>query len=239
MYYAIVSDIHSNLQAFTSVLFEIKKRTPDKIISPGDIVGYGANPSECLKLATEHCDEIVMGNHDQAVEDIKLREWFHPEAREAIEWTAGILSNGEKALIRAWTRLVMDEPEGITIAHGSPKEPEEYHYVFDSDEAIPVFRYFPTRICLIGHTHVPSLFSSTGEAAYLKEGKHALDPKARYLINPGSVEQHRDKNPKTSFAFYDSEKFELEIVRLDYENQKAAEKIRKAGLPIFLAERLL
>ena len=239
MYYAVVSDIHSNLEAFETVLAEIKRRKPDKIISPGDIVGYGANPSECLKLVSENCDEIVMGNHDQAIEDISLRDWFHKDARTAIEWTAGILSTEEKKLIQAWTRMVIDESNGVTIVHGSAHEPEEYHYVSGSEEALKSFPHFPTRVCFIGHTHVPSIFSDGGKTSYLSAGLYQLNSKDRYVINSGSVGQPRDRNSMTSFALYDSAKLELEIVRLAYDNKTAAQKIRQAGLPAYLADRLL
>lgn len=239
MYCAVVSDIHSNLEAFEAVLREIEKRKPDKIISPGDVVGYGADPGECLKLATQHCQEIVLGNHDEAVENITLRDDFNPDAREAVEWTAGVLSKEDQGIIRHWTRLVIDQENDVTLAHGSPYQPEEYYYVLGSYQARIAFPSFSTSVCFIGHTHVPALFSEKGAASYLVSGRYSLRREDRYLINPGSVGQPRDRDKRASLAFYDSEKLELEIVRLDYDNWKAADKIKKAGLPAFLAERLL
>ena len=113
MRYAIISDVHSNLEALTCTAREIEKRKVDRIVCLGDVVGYGANPSECLKLTSEMADEIVMGNHDRAVEDVKLRDWFHEWAREAIEWTAGVLSPEEKRQIRTLSPLIIDRKRNL------------------------------------------------------------------------------------------------------------------------------
>ena len=239
MYYAVMADIHSNLEALTRVLREIGAKKPDKIVSPGDIVGYGADPNECLNLVVENCDLVVMGNHDQAIQDVELRTSFNEMARAAIEWTADCLPEESKEKIRTWPRLSVDQAADLTVVHASPNEPGKYHYLFDSHDAETSFALFSTRGCFIGHTHVPSLFSSSGSSGYLSAGKHQLSREQRYIINPGSVGQPRDRNPQASVAFYDSEKLELEIVRLDYDNQTAAQKIRNAGLPSFLADRLL
>ena len=240
MKYAIVSDIHSNLEALEVALSEIKKRRTDKIISLGDIVGYGANPSECLKQITEEAEELVMGNHDQAVEDVSLRNEFNDWAREAIEWTAKMLTPNEKKKIRDFSPIVINRNEHVTWSHSSIHEPDQFHYLFQTTDAEPSFKKLETRIGFFGHTHIPFLFSRKGnEARYLPAGQYQLFKDDSYLINPGSVGQPRDKNSKLSFALFNSENLLLEIVRLDYDNHKAADKIRKAGLPEFLADRLL
>ena len=240
MKYAVISDVHSNLEALECVLTEIRRRKADQIICLGDVVGYGANPSECLKLVREASQEVIMGNHDRAVEDIKLRDYFNDWAREAIEWTAGILSNGEKKEIRKFPPVVIDRKQNVTWAHGSPYKPEEFHYLFSEADTKPSFKILETDFCFFGHTHIPSLFTSkTHEARYLTTGSYQLARGERYLINPGSVGQPRDRNPKLSFALFDSDQLTLEILRLDYDNKKAADKIRKAGLPAYLADRLL
>jgi len=238
--YAVISDVHSNLEALTCALEEIQKRRPDRIICLGDIVGYGANPSECLKLVRENSEEIIMGNHDQAVEDIELRDYFNDWACEAIEWTAGVLTNEEKRQIRDFPPVVIDQKHNVTWVHGSPYEPKEFHYLFRDADARPSFKILETNFCFFGHTHIPSLFGSkTHEARYLTAGSYQLAKEEHYLINPGSVGQPRDRNPRLGFALFDSDELTLEIVRLDYDNKKAAEKIRKAGLPAYLADRLL
>ena len=240
MKYAVISDVHSNLEALECALAEIQKRKVDQTICLGDVVGYGANPSECLKLVREHSAEIIMGNHDQAVEDIELRGYFNDWAREAIEWTAGILDVEGKKQIREFPPLVVDRKQNVTWAHGSPHEPEEFHYLFREEDVTPSFKILETNFCFFGHTHIPSLFASkTCEPRYLTAGSYQFAKGERYLINPGSVGQPRDRNPRLSFAVFDSQELTLEIVRLDYDNKKAAEKIRKAGLPAYLADRLL
>ncbi len=239
MHYAIISDIHSNLEALTVVLDEIKRRKPERIVSLGDVVGYGADPSACLKLICETCHEFVMGNHDEAISDIGLRESFNRDAKRAVEWAAEQLSSEEKKLILGWPRVIIDRSHEMTLTHGSPDQPEDYKYVFGASDARPSFESFQTRVCFIGHTHVPSLFSDAGEVRYLLPDGYTLNPAKRYILNPGSVGQPRDRDPRTSFALFDSEKMEIEIVRLRYDNQTAAQKIREAALPAFLAERLL
>ncbi|MBI4368017.1 MAG: metallophosphoesterase family protein [Candidatus Omnitrophica bacterium] len=240
MKYAVISDVHSNLEALTCAACEIERRKVDQIICLGDVVGYGANPSECLKLAGEMADEMVMGNHDQAVEDVELRDWFHEWAREAIEWTAGVLSPEEKKQIRTLPPLIIDRKRNVTWSHGSVHEPQEFHYLFQRSDALPSFKVLETDFCFFGHTHIPSLFTKRSqEVRYLTAGSYQLAKGERYLINPGSVGQPRDRNPKLSFAIFDADQLSLEIVRLDYDNQKAAAKIRKAGLPAYLADRLL
>ncbi len=240
MKYAVISDVHSNLEALECVLAEIQKRKVDHVVCLGDVVGYGANPSECLKLVCENSEEIIMGNHDRAIEDIKLRGYFNDWAREAIEWTAGVLSVQEKKQIQKFPPVVIDRKRNITWTHGSPYEPEEFHYLFREADAKPSFKILETNFCFFGHTHIPSLFANkTHEACYLTAGSYQLAKGERYLINPGSVGQPRDRDPRLGFAVFDSDHLTLEIVRLDYDNKKAAEKIRKAGLPAYLADRLL
>lgn len=181
-----------------------------------------------------------MGNHDRAVEDVRLRNDLNDWAREAIEWTAGVLSSDEKRHIRDFLPLAIDREQKVTWTHGSVHEPDEFHYVFSELDAERSFQSLETDFGFFGHTHIPSLFSTpAGEARYLTAGFYQLSRGERYLINPGSIGQPRDRNPKLSFALFDSDQWTLEIVRLRYDNQKAADKIRKAGLPSFLADRLL
>jgi predicted phosphodiesterase len=240
MRYAIISDIHSNLEALTKVLSEIEKRGVDHVICLGDVVGYGANPSECLELVGKVASETVMGNHDQAIEDLELRNYFNGWAREAIDWTATVLSEDDKRLIRDFVPVVIDRKANVTWAHGSLHQPEEYHYLFNEVDAIPSFNLLETEFCFFGHTHVPSLFSEREKnVQYLPAGSYQLPKGDRFLLNPGSVGQPRDKNPKLSFAVFDSQQRVLEIIRLKYDNHKAARKIRKAKLPEYLAARLL
>ena len=240
MKYAILSDIHSNLEALETALAEINRRKVDQIVCLGDVVGYGANPSECLKKITEKAEEVVMGNHDQAVEDVGLRSYFNEWAKDAIEWTAKTLNMEEKKQIRKFAPIVIDRKSNVTWSHSSVHEPQEFHYLFQASDAEPSFKKLETHFGFFGHTHIPSLFSrKSKESRYLPAGEYQLEKNESYLINPGGIGQPRDGSPKLSFALFDSDAWQLEIVRLDYDNQKAAAKIRKAGLPAFLADRLL
>ena len=240
MKYAVVSDIHSNLEALEVTLAEIHKRNIDQIVCLGDVVGYGANPSECLKKITDQAEEIVMGNHDQAIEDVALRGYFNDWARVAIEWTAEVLNSEEKRKIKKFAPIVVDRKADVTWSHSSIHEPDEFHYLFQISDAEPSFKKLETRFGFFGHTHIPSLFGrKSKETRYLPAGQYQLSKDESYLINPGSVGQPRDRNSKLSFALFDSKELTLEIIRLDYDNQKAATKIRKAGLPEFFADRLL
>ena len=240
MKYAILSDIHSNLEALSGAIAEIDTRKVDHIICLGDVVGYGANPSECLRMVTNQTKEIIMGNHDQAVEDVELRNYFNDWAKTAIEWTAQKLTPEEKHKIRSFSPIVIDQKANVTWSHSSIHEPDEFHYLFQISDTDPSFKKLETSFGFFGHTHIPSLFSlKEKESRYLPAGKYQLSKNERYLINPGSVGQPRDRNPKLSFALFDSNELVLEIIRLDYDNRKAADKIRKAGLPAYLADRLL
>ncbi len=240
MKFAVISDVHSNLEALECTLSEIKKRGSDKIICLGDAVGYGANPSECLAIFRSSVDVVIMGNHDQAIFDIPFRDYFNPRARRALEWTAEVLSEQEKRQIKDFLPVTIDQTHQVTWAHSSIHEPLDYHYIFTQEDASPSLEILKTNFCFFGHTHFPSLFSAEeNKSQYLPAGIYQLKKNSRCLINPGSVGQPRDKNPKLSFAFFDSESLKLEIVRLAYDNVKAADKIRKAGLPEYFAERLL
>ena len=196
MKYAVIADVHSNLEALERALEEIRKRNVDHVISLGDVVGYGANPSECLKLVCETADETIMGNHDQAVEDVQLRNYFSDWAREAIAWTTEHLRCEEKKQIRKFTPLAIDKKADVTWTHGSIHEPGEFHYLFSEQDAKPSFRSLETRIGFFGHTHIPTLFLGSGEVRYLPAGIYELPRTSRVLINPGSVGQPRDRNPK-------------------------------------------
>jgi putative phosphoesterase len=240
MKFAVISDIHSNLEALNRTFEEIDRHSIDQIICLGDVVGYGAEPSKCLEMVCQQADLIIMGNHDRAVEDLLLRESFNDWAREAIEWTAQRLSDEEKREIRQFAPIVIDESRDITWTHGSVHEVEKFKYIFDSLEAAKSFAALSTRIAFFGHTHIPCFFSrGCREVRHLKPGVVRLDSNERYLINPGSVGQPRDRDPRLSFGIFDSREWSFELLRLSYDNTQAADKIRAANLPAFLADRLL
>lgn len=235
---ALLSDIHANLEALEAAAAYLDGRDIQKIAVLGDTVGYGANPNECMEWAFGKADIVLMGNHEKAVFDPEVREWFNPEAKMAIVWTEQIMSPALKEKLRdlAYVRL---EP-AASFAHGSLHDPEEFHYLTRFQDAEASFRRMESRVCFVGHTHVPCVFCElTRTAESLKPGLKALEAKGRYILNPGSVGQPRDHDPRLSFGIFDEGKNTFEIVRLEYDNLKAAAKIRRSGLPFFLADRLL
>ena len=238
MKYAVLSDIHSNWEALETALEYLAKEKIGEYWVLGDSIGYGADPNKCFCWVLENARVALMGNHEQAAVDPQLREYFNGYARTAIEWTADVLKEEYKKKI-AGLRYLHITPS-VTLAHGSPNEPKEFRYLLSSEEAHASFRVLETPICFVGHTHIPSRFTaSSEEGEYLPPGRYPLKKKERYILNPGSVGQPRDQDPRLSFGIFDDEDWAFEIVRLKYDNEKAAAKIRKAGLPAYLADRLL
>lgn len=238
MRYAVFSDIHSNWEALAAALEYLSKEKIREYWVLGDSVGYGANPNECLSWVLKNSRAHVMGNHEQATIDPLLRDWFNDDARTAIDWTAAVLKGEYKKEI-AGLRYLYITPSA-TLVHGSPHEPEEFHYLFSGSDAYSSFQAFETPVCFVGHTHIPSRFTeSSGEAEYLPPGRYPLKKRERYILNPGSLGQPRDRDPRLSFGIFDDKDWSFEVVRLKYDNQKAAAKIRKAGLPSYFATRLL
>jgi len=238
MRYAILSDIHSNLEALEAAVGYAKKQNVESWVVLGDTIGYGANPNECFEWVQKESDIYLMGNHEKAIIDPSLRKWFNESAREAIVWTDEVMDNRFKDKIKDIP--YMQVKENITFAHGSPVEPERFHYLLSFEDAITSFDQMGNSICFVGHTHVPCCFCESEKLTnYLKPGIMKLQEGDRYILNPGSVGQPRDRDSRLAFGIFDDGDKTFEIVRLPYENEKAANKIRKAGLPCYLADRLL
>ncbi|HEV8538811.1 MAG TPA: metallophosphoesterase family protein [Bacteroidota bacterium] len=227
---AIISDIHSNLEGLEKTLSLIKQHTIDEIICLGDIVGYGANPNECIELVRQATPHVLLGNHDEAAIDLAKTEYFNPFARIAAEWTNHELTESNMAYIRGLPYSI--DRNGLLFVHSSPYEPEEWHYVLSPVDAQFNFSYFSEPICFVGHSHVPVVFC---EDIWTQE----VEPGKKFIVNVGSVGQPRDNDWRASFGIFDTEKWTYENVRSEYNVNAAADKIRKAGLPRALAERIL
>ncbi len=227
---AIISDIHGNLEALTTALELIKKHAADEIVCLGDVVGYGANPNECLTIVRERCSVILRGNHDAAAVDLSVADQFTINARLAAIWTNNVLLKENKELLET---LPLTKSRGdILLAHGSPYEPEEWHYIISEYEAKEAFQAFAEQLCFVGHSHIPVIFSEKGTTALVARGD-------RFIINVGSIGQPRDGNPQLSFGIFDTSSWTYENIRAEYDIPAAAQKIRKAGLPRALADRLM
>ncbi|MDE0207001.1 MAG: metallophosphoesterase family protein [Candidatus Tectomicrobia bacterium] len=242
MKYAIISDLHGNLEALQAVLDDAAGKV-DAVVCLGDIVGYNANPRECLRLVRETCALVVAGNHDQAACGVRPYDDFNDWARQAMDWTRGQLSTEEVEYLR---RLPCTAPfgGGWVAAHGSPRHTDEY--LFDGRGFMDAFdslkRLQPeARGCFVGHTHLPMVWAreATGQVSRIEVPPRTvtLDPARRYIVNPGSVGQPRNGNPLAAYAILD-ESVTVELRNVPYDVAAAQEKIYDAMLPPLLAERL-
>jgi predicted phosphodiesterase len=237
MKYAIIADIHANLEAFNTVLADIKTQNCTHVACLGDVVGYNANPKECLDMVRAMNIPVVKGNHDEYCSIENDLEGFNPHAAEAINWTRDQLTAEDRQWLRdlKYMRLVTS----FTLVHATLDQPQRWGYVFDRLAAAASFTYQNTAICFFGHTHVPLAF--VRDAGQVKGGtysKFKIEPGKKYFINVGSVGQSRDGVPKATYVVYDMQEQSIELRRLDYDMATTQKKILDAGLPARLAERL-
>jgi predicted phosphodiesterase len=236
MRFAIFGDIHANLEALEAVLADMQGQSVTHLVCLGDIVGYGANPKECLDVVRALDCPVVKGNHDEeACAERNLKD-FNPAAADAILWTRDQLSREERAYLHdlRYSRPVSD----FTVVHSSLDSPEKWGYVFNKMEAAASFNYQVSPLCFFGHTHVPHVFIKDAELHGGFYSKLRLLPKRKYFINPGSVGQPRDGDWRAAYAVYDVSAATVELRRVEYDLVGAQNKILKAGLPRRLAERL-
>lgn len=247
---AIVSDIHSNLPALEAVLAACDQAEVDEVWCLGDIVGYGAEPDACARLVRERCELSLVGNHDLAVLGQLEISSFSPAAAAAVEWTQSNCAAETLELLRGLQPS--DENHEVGLYHASPRDPV-WEYVLWMDQAAECLEAQATRISLVGHSHVALFFVSTDGAEGAAEssesdgsmrGSHAeagttLDLSAgRWLVNPGSVGQPRDGDPRAAWLELDTEAWTSTHHRVGYEIERAATAIAEAGLPEQLARRL-
>ena len=236
---AVISDIHSNLEALNVVIKDIKKRRIKKIVCLGDLVGYGADPNTCVELCLKESDKTVAGNHDWAALGKTDTSTFNPVAAEAIDWTKKQLSS---ASIKRLKKLQLTETIGdVYLMHASPENPEVWHYMFRLDDFKKHFKFFTQQVCFIGHSHLPgaAFQDANGYTDFIRDNPFPLIDGRRYIVNAGSVGQPRDLDPRACYAIYDGNAKSIEFVRLDYNIPRAQQKVLDAGLPEALAERLL
>ena len=237
MKYAVLGDIHSNCDAFQAVVDDARNvRNVDRFVGVGDIVGYNANPVECVNLVRELDCITVRGNHDHyCCHDDSLSD-LNPVAANVVKWTRAQLNDEQLAYLR---RLRMVRAiDGFTLVHSTLDMPEKWGYVFEEVEADASFNYQTTTVCFHGHTHVPVVYEKASgiRRTTYKNFKAAMGRK--YFINVGSVGQPRDGDPRAAYVVYDSKSKEVELRRVPYDISTAQEKILAAGLPKALAVRL-
>jgi predicted phosphodiesterase len=239
MRYGLFSDVHSNLEAMTTVLNAMKAEGVDDFLCLGDFVGYYSNPNEVIEMITSlKCWKMVLGNHDAACIGKTPLSKFNVPAAEAITWTKARL---KPQSYRFLENLRMREEIGdIQLVHSSPFQSEEWHYLIQKEEIERNFRYFQGFICFFGHVHKPFIAEQRpdGSVEILPQTEYNLKKDCRYLVNVGSVGQPRDGNPQTCYLLYDTSTQNLAIRRINYDFETTVKKTLEAGLPEYLAQRL-
>ncbi len=238
MRYGIFSDVHSNLEALQAVAAAYKKESIDTYLCAGDVIGYAANPKECIEMAGSLARTTVGGNHDWAAVSLFSLEYFNPQARQAIHWTKQNIDEKERQFLKALPLTF--ENEDLTLVHGTLLNPQDFDYLADEYAAEDTFSLLKTKVVFIGHTHHAGIFiqDKTGALRYQQEPAVRILPENKYIVNVGSVGQPRDGDPQAAYCVYDTEKFEVRIQRVEYDKEMSRKKILEAGLPAFLGDRL-
>jgi predicted phosphodiesterase len=234
--FAIFSDIHANLEAFEAVLEDAAEQKCTHYVCLGDVVGYNANPHECVQRVQAMDCPVVKGNHDEQASLTESSRDFNELAESAIRWTRDHLTEEDKAWLRdlRLQRQVRD----FTIVHATLDTPAQWGYVFNNLDAAASFTYQHTPVCFCGHTHVPMAFIRDEGVRRVKIDQLRIETGKKYFINAGSVGQPRDADWRAAYCIYDVENNVVELRRVRYPVATAQKKIIKAGLPPPLAERL-
>ena len=243
MRYLVLADVHANMEALEACLSHAEARRYDRTLVLGDLVGYGPDPNETIaRVQSLNPAAIIRGNHDKVACGLEPPEGFNAVAKGAALWTYETLTSPNRLWLASLPQgpLVVDGQ--IEICHGSPFD--EDAYTFDELDAVRALKVSRRTLCLFGHTHCPVAFHlsqgrvETIAISGLTETRLELRADAQYLINPGSVGQPRDGDPRAAYAIADSSSNAVELYRVDYEIETAQTKIVKAGLPGVLAQRL-
>jgi predicted phosphodiesterase len=236
MRFAIFSDVHSNLEALEAILADAQARQCTQFVCLGDVVGYNANPQECVERVRQLECPTVKGNHDEQASLLESSRDFNEMAEQAIEWTRTRLSEDSKEWLRGLRlqRQVRD----FTIVHATLDTPAQWGYVFNALDAAASFTYQHTTVCFFGHTHVPMAFIRDEGVTRVQIEQLRIDTTKKYFINTGSVGQPRDADWRAAYCIYHLDKNVVEQRRVKYDLATAQNKIIKAGLPRLLAERL-
>ena len=236
---AVISDIHANAEALDRVLLELEQRKVDSTICLGDIVGYNADPNPCVDRVKQAGIPSLLGNHDAVACGLEEPWGFNVVALTAALWTRNQLTEESKAFLRELPdQRVMDS--SFVAVHGAPSDRDTY--LFSWEDVRPEFDYLRecgVSLCFFGHTHCQGIFSESGPRAPDQDGHFTLEEAELFFVNPGSVGQPRDGDARAAFGIYDTEVRDIELIRVEYDKKTTADKISEAGLPLFLAERLM
>lgn len=243
MKYLILTDIHGNADALDAVLEQALDDSIDSVLVLGDLVGYGAGPNEVIDrlLGLSVPTVVIRGNHDKVVANSIRDAHFNTVARAAVRWTAGELTRSNRDYLSRLPMGPIEIEDDFFVCHGSPLDEDQY--VVSLEDAAVVFANHSGRLTFFGHTHLPTCFSWSRRrlTALALEGDGAeleVEPGIRYLANPGSVGQPRDRDPRAAYFVYDSSRALIHWRRCDYSVEAAQRRILEAGLPEVLAYRL-
>lgn len=235
----IVSDIHANLTALKAVLTDAGE--VNAVWFLGDLVGYGPDPNECIELVKTLPGLVALtGNHDAATLKKLSTDSFNNEARRAVRWTQRQISKENLAYLGELPSKVQ-VTDDVTLAHGSPRQPT-WEYILNTRSATENFYFFETAYCFVGHTHLPSIFrfsnGDTDAELFVPLENSPMNLTSRMIINPGSVGQPRDRDPRAAYAVFDEEKNEIEFKRVEYDVRQVQERMREVDLPDRHIDRL-
>ena len=240
MRYGLISDIHGNLPALEKVLSALAKAQIETYLCLGDIIGYGASPNECCQIIRGIGAVCIRGNHEQAVLEPSMQDWFNPDARACLIWTREQLSESNTSFV---AELVPSADLGnVILCHGSIPDPD--FYVISPRGALPSLQAMSGQLAFFGHTHCAEWFVQEDDGELPEQhsrpagGLCPIDAGRKYLINPGAVGQPRDGNPQAAFGIYDTEARQVQLLRVDYDIAAAQQQMAAAGLPPGMAQRL-
>ena len=235
---ALISDVHSNLEALEEVLRDIEKEGVEKIHFLGDAIGYGTDPNKCVKLISKHCDIKLLGNHDYAGLGLVSLDGFNKVAKTSIEWTQTKLNRKSIATLADFElhTTFLD----YFLVHASPDVPDNWDYILSTDQATEQFAHYTQSVCFVGHSHIPTIYVEGADGTVRSHVSEILElnQDSRYIINIGSVGQPRDNDPKACYLIVDTDSLKIEYRRVEYDIDKTQAKMRKAMFPDFLVERL-
>jgi len=234
--FAILADIHANLEALEAVLIAAEAEGADRLLVLGDVVGYGPDPVACIYRLQEADAICVLGNHDQALVDPRHARELNPMARESILGSREVVTESELDYLR--TCALRHVECGGAFAHANPVRPEEWQPLYLHHHVVWCLDRLDWRVAFVGHTHYPAIHCDMDGQVLPLTSSEVIIGRHRYLVNPGSVGQPRDGDWRASFALWDVDVDRVELHRTEYAVQKTQAKIRRAGWPEYLAERL-
>ena len=238
MRFALISDIHSNLEALTAVFKDIEKNKVGTIHCLGDVIGYGCDPIACIDLVNQNCEIKLMGNHEYLLLGLTPTDKCNSAARASHQWTSKQITDHELELIEEYQ--IKSVYEGCLLVHASPLKPKEWNYIVNSQQAELAFDSMDENFCFFGHSHLPMIFVENKDKPprHIVGHDFLMDSDYRYLVNTGSVGQPRDSDPRASYVIVDTDEWEVFFKRVEYDIKTAQSKMKKAAMPDPLVERL-